>query len=85
MRTVLMMVWIAGSVMVLVGCASKPSAEELQQLEALKAEVASLERQLSTLESERASLMRTIADKDAQLSQCEQDKTVVQQRLRSMQ
>jgi chromosome segregation ATPase len=85
MRKSLWFVLMAGAVMALVGCSNKPSAEELQQLEALKAEVASLERQISTLESERASLMGAIAEKDAKLSQCEQEKTVVQQRLRTMQ
>ena len=70
---------------VLAGCSSKPSAEELQQLEALKAEVASLENRLSTLESEKASLTRAIAEKDAKLDQCAKDKALVEQRLKSMQ
>jgi chorismate mutase len=84
MKTSLLMTMVlVGSLMV--GCSNKPSAEELQQLEALRAEVASLERQISTLESERASLMRAIADKDAKLNQCAQDKTTVEQRLKAMQ
>ena len=66
------------------GCSSKPNAEELQQLESLKAEVASLEREISTKESEKAALNRSIADKSAQLNQCEQDTKVVQERLKGM-
>lgn len=85
MKKSLWVMLVAGSLMALVGCSNKPSAEELQQLEALKAEVASLERQISTLESERASLMRAIAEKDAKLNQCAQDKTLVEQRLKAMQ
>ncbi|HEY4611768.1 MAG TPA: hypothetical protein VII11_02175 [Bacteroidota bacterium] len=67
------------------GCSNKPSAEELQQLEALKAEVSSLESRISALESEKASLTRAIAEKDAKLDQCAKDKALVEQRLKSMQ
>ncbi len=67
------------------GCSHKPSAEELQQLEALKAEVSSLEKQIASLEADKASLTKSIAEKDAKLAQCSQDKTVVQQRLKAMQ
>lgn len=67
------------------GCSNKPSAEEMQQLEALKAEVASLEKQIASLESEKASLIKAIADKDALLTQFAQDKAAVQQRLKAMQ
>ncbi len=66
------------------GCSSKPSAEELKQLDDLKAEVSSLEREISAKESEKAALMKAIADKNAQLSQCEKDKALVQERLKGM-
>ena len=77
---------VAGAVVMLMssGCSSKPNAEELQQLESLKAEVASLEREISTKESEKAALNRSIGDKNAQLNQCEQDTKVVQERLKGM-
>ncbi len=76
----------AGAIMMLVasGCSSKPSAEELQQLESLKAEVSSLQREVSSLESEKAALNRALAGKNAQLNQCEQDTKVVQERLKGM-
>jgi outer membrane murein-binding lipoprotein Lpp len=66
------------------GCSSRPSAEELKQLEDLKAEVSSLERGISARESEKAALLKATADKDAQLSQCLKDKALVQERLRGM-
>jgi outer membrane murein-binding lipoprotein Lpp len=77
---------VAGALLSLVasGCSSRPSAEELKQLEDLKAEVASLEREISAKESEKAALQRAIAEKDAQLKQCEQDKALVQERLKGM-
>ncbi len=77
---------VAGAMLSLVaaGCSSRPSAEELKQLEDLKAEVASLEREISAKESEKAALQRAIAEKDAQLKQCEQDKALVQERLQGM-
>lgn len=66
------------------GCTSKPNAAELKQLEDLKAEVSSLQREISAKESEKAALLRAIADKDAQLTQCEKDKALVQERLKGM-
>jgi septal ring factor EnvC (AmiA/AmiB activator) len=66
------------------GCTSKPSAAELKQLEDLKAEVTSLEREVGVKESEKAALAKAIADKDAQLAQCEKDKAAVQEHLKGM-
>ena len=66
--------------MVLTGCSSKPSDQELKQLEDLKAEVSSLEKQISAAESEKAALQKSIADKDAQLAQCTKDKKAYQLR-----
>ncbi|MGH2566933.1 MAG: hypothetical protein ACRDGA_01220 [Bacteroidota bacterium] len=77
---------VAASLMAVLvtGCSSKPSAEEMQQLEALKAEVASLEKQVSALESEKASLTKAVAEKDAKIEQCAKDKALVEQRLKMM-
>lgn len=66
------------------GCSSNASEEELRQLEALKAEVASIENEVRTLESEKASLQQSIAEKDAQLNKCNEDKKIVEQRLKGM-
>ena len=64
-----------------VGCGNKPSEEELKQLNDLKAEVTSLERAIEARESEKAALLKSIAEKDAQLAQCAKDKQALQQRL----
>lgn len=69
--------------MVATGCSNKPSDQELKQLEDLKAEVSSLERQISAAESEKAALQKAIADKDAQLAQCTKEKDALQSRLKS--
>ena len=66
------------------GCTSKPNAAELKQLEDLKTEVSSLQREIAAKESEKAALMNAIADKAAQLAQCEKDKALVQERLKGM-
>jgi septal ring factor EnvC (AmiA/AmiB activator) len=69
--------------MVATGCSNKPSDQELKQLEDLKAEITSLERQISAAESEKAALQKAIADKDAQLAQCTKEKDALQSRLKS--
>ena len=69
--------------MVVTGCSNKPSDQELKQLEDLKAEVTSLEKQISAAESEKAALQKAIADKDAQLAQCTKEKDALQSRLKT--
>jgi hypothetical protein len=73
---------VAGS---FVGCSNKPSEEEMKQLNDLKAEVTSLEKGIAAQQSEKAALLKSIADKDAQLSQCAKDKEALQQRLKGIQ
>jgi septal ring factor EnvC (AmiA/AmiB activator) len=70
---------VAGS---FVGCSSKPSEDELKQLNDLKAEVTSLQKEIAARESEKAALMKSISDKEAQLAQCAKDKDALQQRLK---
>lgn len=65
----------------LVGCSNKPSDEQLKQLNDLKAEVSSLDREVSAREADKAALLKSIAEKDAQLAQCAKDKAAVQQKL----
>jgi len=78
--------FVAGALLAMLatGCTSKPSAEELKQLEDLKAEVSSLESQVAAKESEKAALTKAIADKDAQLAQCQKDKALIEERLKGM-
>ncbi len=66
------------------GCSSKPGEEELKQLEELKAEVSSLEKEIQNMESEKAAVQKAIADKEAQLKKCNDDKALVEQRLKGM-
>lgn len=66
------------------GCSSKPGEEEMKQLEELKAEVASLEQEVQNKESEKAAVQKAVADKDAQVKKCNDDKAVVDQRLKGM-
>jgi len=78
---------IIGCAMVIgsfVGCSSKPSDEEMQKLNDLKAAVTSLEKGITARESEKAALLKSIADKDAQLAQCAKDKEALQQRLQGV-
>lgn len=70
---------VAGS---FVGCSSKPSEDELKQLNDLKAQVTSLQKEISARESEKAALLKSIGDKEAQLAQCAKDKDALQQRLK---
>jgi septal ring factor EnvC (AmiA/AmiB activator) len=73
---------VAGS---FVGCSNKASEEEMKQLNDLKAEVTSLEKGIAAQQSEKAALLKSIADKDAQLTQCAKDKEALQQRLKGVQ
>jgi hypothetical protein len=68
-----------------IGCSNKPSDEELKQLNDLKAEVTSLEKGIAGRESEKVALLKSIADKDAQLVQCSKDKEALQAKLKSVQ
>ena len=85
MKKTLTISMIAGLIFMtsLVGCSSKPSTDEMKQLEDLKAEVASLEKEVSSKESEKAALQKAITDKDAQLAQCAKDREALQTRLKS--
>ncbi|MBM4167588.1 MAG: hypothetical protein FJ215_00280 [Ignavibacteria bacterium] len=68
--------------MILAGCSSKPSEAEMRQLEALRAEVASLEKEVAAREAEKAALLKAIADKNAQLDECAKEKAAVAERLK---
>ncbi len=84
MKKIFMSLVLAGLLGGAIGCSSKPNEEEMKQLEDLRAEVSSLEREIASKESEKAALTKSIADKDAELKKCADDKAVTQQRLRGM-
>jgi hypothetical protein len=50
----------------------------------LKAAVTSLEKGIAARESEKAALLKSITEKDAQLAQCAKDKEALQQRLQGV-
>jgi chromosome segregation ATPase len=56
----------------------------MQRLSDLKAAVTSLEKGIAARESEKADLLKSIAEKDAQLAQCTKDKQALQQRLQGV-
>jgi septal ring factor EnvC (AmiA/AmiB activator) len=67
--------------MTVAGCSSRPDEEEMKQLDDLKSEVASLQRDISTKEQQRGTLDREVADKNARVAKCNEDQQTVRQRL----
>ena len=67
--------------MMLSGCSSSPSDEQMKQLNDLKDEVASLQKDVSAKEDQKSALDKEIADKNAKLKKCNDDQQVVKQRL----
>ncbi len=65
------------------GCTSRASEEEMKQLSDLKAEVASLNKDISQKERDKAALEREVAEKDGKLQQCNKDKELVKTRLQN--
>ena len=63
------------------GCTRRPSAEEMRQLNDLKAEVASLEKQVSERQGAKANVEKQIAAKDDKLKWCASEKEIVAQRV----
>jgi len=67
--------------MVLVGCTSHPDEAEMKQLNDLKAEVASLQKEIAAKEQQKAALDKEVAEKNAKMKKCADDQAVVKQRL----
>ncbi|MGA7160692.1 MAG: hypothetical protein WBZ48_06800 [Bacteroidota bacterium] len=68
-----------------VGCSSGPSDDELAQLEALKSEVASLQKEVDAKQADKASLQKQIADKQAELATAMKEQDATRERLKSQQ
>jgi outer membrane murein-binding lipoprotein Lpp len=79
--TLLLMVILLPAVMLVSGCSSSPSEEEMKQLNDLKEEYAQLQKKVSMLSSEKEALEKEVADKNAKLKKCNDDQQVVRQRL----
>ena len=67
--------------MMLSGCSSSPNEEQMKQLNDLKDEVASLQKDVSAKQEQKSALDKEIADKNAKLKKCNDDQQVVKQRL----
>ena len=65
----------------LVGCSSSPDEAQMKQLNDLKEEVASLEKDAAAKAEQKSVLEREIAEKNAKLKKCNDDQAVVKQRL----
>ena len=61
----------------IIGCSSKPTQDELTQLDNVKAEINSK----SSLEKDQAMLTQSIADKQAQLKTCQSGINAVKEKL----
>lgn len=67
----------------MIGC-SGVSEEEMAQLEALRAEVTSLQKDVNFLKSEKTKLEREIAEKNAKLEQCQAEIAETKANLKKM-
>jgi septal ring factor EnvC (AmiA/AmiB activator) len=86
--TKLSMKWVSlfvalllSSSVILVGCSSHPNAEEMKQLNNLKEEYAALQKETTSLEQQKATVEKEVAEKNAKLKKCNDDQQVVKQRL----
>ncbi len=77
----LSVIGLAMMAVVLTGCSNTPSEEELKQLDDLKAQVASLEKEIAAKSAEKDALLKAIGEHDAQLALCLKDKAAVQAKL----
>ena len=70
----------AGSVAI-VGCSSSPDEAQMKQLNDLKEETASLQKDVSGKQDQKSALAKEIADKNAKMKKCNDDQAIVKQRL----
>lgn len=67
----------------LAGCGGV-SEEQMAELNALRAEVKSLEKEVNDMKAQKAQLEREIAEKNAKLDQCAKDKAATKANLEKM-
>lgn len=72
-RKVMFPILIAGGVFLTAGCSSSPSADDLSHLDALKQEVASLQKQVAEKQTEKTNLAQQVSAKKQGLAQAVQD------------
>ncbi len=76
---------LAGGMVLVAGCSSNPSADDLAHLDALKQEVASLQKEVAEKQSEKASLEQQVTTKKQELSQSQQDEDATRANLAKFQ
>lgn len=69
-------VFLAGG-LILSGCSSSPSDEEMTQLTKLQEQVRSLENDIHAMQGEKANLEKQVAEKNGKLQQCQADQEAV--------
>ncbi|MCX8010640.1 MAG: hypothetical protein N3A61_05760 [Ignavibacteria bacterium] len=67
------------------GCSAGLSDDEIAQINALKSEVSSLEKDVKALKDEKSSLERTVGELNAKLEQCAKDKEATKKNLEKLQ
>ncbi len=72
-RTTLCAFLIVGAASLIAGCSSSPSADDLAHLDALKQEVASLQKEVADKKAEKATLEQQVSTKKQELAQAKQD------------
>ncbi|HUL42817.1 MAG TPA: hypothetical protein VLY03_00515 [Bacteroidota bacterium] len=79
MRIVRLM--LVGSILagglIIAGCSSSPSDEELAQLQKLKDQASALQDQVTQAQKAKADLEKQIAEKNGKLQQCQSDQAAV--------
>jgi len=80
---VLGIVFLFSIALVLSGCSSEASVEQLQKIKELEAEKASLEQSIRTKETEKSNLEAEFKTLSSKLSDCNQEQEVVKKRLES--
>jgi outer membrane murein-binding lipoprotein Lpp len=83
MSTTFLVVGLLAGSMLVTGCSSRASEEEMKALSDLKAENASLNKEVNQKERDKAALDREVAEKDGKLQQCAKDKEAVKSRLQN--
>ncbi|MGA9407727.1 MAG: hypothetical protein WBW71_11400 [Bacteroidota bacterium] len=85
LRNISLILLLAGSVAMISGCSSGPSADDLAQLDQLKSEVASLKKDVASKEAEKESLETQIKQKKDELATAENNQKLTQERLKNQQ
>ncbi len=71
-NTLFFLMIVAGALMIS-GCSSSPSADDLSHLDALKQEVASLQKEVADKKAEKANLDQQLSTRKQELAQAKQD------------